>query len=303
MYSKLVIKCVGIISLFFLSPHATQAVNLLNNPGFEDGIKNWEVSPSTATASASEEKKHTGNYGVILTKKSSSSWAYINQRVSIETDKYYLLSGWGFLNDEFITNLKLRFYWLDVAGTKISQDPVEQELVSRTSDFQLIQTESKLSPSGAQFADIQAYVFLKTANPSAPAVFDDLVFEQLAPTPTNTPTPQPSDTPTSTATPVPASTATIVPTVLPSKTPTVRPPTNTPMATTQVDNELSSGTAVLGLGSPEEASSISLTNKGIPTKNLIIALLLVGLGLAILAGVLVWQKRLSQHSSPIETNN
>ncbi|MBI2309755.1 hypothetical protein HYU89_02545 [Candidatus Collierbacteria bacterium] len=198
------------------------AGNLLQNSGFEEGLNSWTVSPATATASATASTKHSGSLGGLLTKLSSSSWAYLSQKITVEPDKYYKFSGWGFLNDASITNIKLRFYWLDASQSKISSNPTEKELAVKGSDFQFMETESTLSPSTAQFADIQTYIYLNKANPVSPAIFDDLLFESVTPTPAPVPpaTPAPASTSSPTSTPTPTS---IPPTAIPSSIPTVKP--------------------------------------------------------------------------------
>lgn len=206
--------------LLLLVTTPTFAVNLLSNPGFEENMNGWSLAPSTATASATIAQKRSGVYGGLLTKQLSSSWAYLSQQIIIEADKFYKLSGWGFSNDNFITNIKLRFYWLDFSKTKISTTPVEKEVTTKNAAFQFIETESVVAPASAQFADVQVYIFLNTASPPTPAVFDDLVFEEVvspSPSPAPTPTPTPSPTPTPTPSPT-ASTKTPTPTPVPKAT-------------------------------------------------------------------------------------
>ena len=199
------------------------AANLLQNSGFEDGLNSWAVSPATATVSATASTKRSGSFGGLLTKLSSSSWAYLSQKITVEPDKYYRFSGWGFLNDTSITNVKLRFYWLDASQSKISSNPTEKELAAKGSDFQFIETESTLSPSTAQFADVQTYVYLNKAGPSLPAIFDDLSFESVTPTSTPAPIATPAQTSTSSPTQTPTSAPTTKPTIVPSSTPAAKP--------------------------------------------------------------------------------
>lgn len=208
--------------LFFMHfANPVFAANLLSNPGFEDGISSWTLNGSTATFSAISDSKHGGNSSAKLSKENASSWAYFYQRIPIEVSKYYKLSGWLRLNDDFITNGKLRFYWLsDSNGTKISSDPVEVTLTSKNSDFQFIETDSIVSPDQSAFAEVQGYVYLNQKNPVVSLLFDDITFENNQPTPTPilpTSTPIPP-----TATPVPP-TPTKTPTPTPSHTPTPTP--------------------------------------------------------------------------------
>lgn len=223
--------------LFFLSLFAfpSFAANLLLNPGFEDGLSSWTLNGSTATFSAISDPKHGGNSSAKLSKENASSWAYFYQRIPIEVSKYYKLSGWLRLNDDFITNGKLRFYWLsDSNGTKISSDPVEVTLTSKNSDFQFIETDSIVSPDQSAFAEVQGYVYLNQKNPVVPLLFDDITFENNQPTPTPIP---PTSTPIPpTATPIPPTpTKILTPTPIPNTpTPTSKPsatPTSKPLPT------------------------------------------------------------------------
>ncbi len=105
------------------------------------------------------------------------------------------------------------------------------------------------------------------------------------PTPTNTPmpTPTPPVLPTSTPTPVKVST----PTPIKTATPTIS------IATTPESME-SSIDAVLGVSSvnnEKTESSASSTKTALSIKPIIIILLLVGMGLALLSLVFLWQKR------------
>jgi len=211
------------IILLLLTVNPVFATNLLQNSGFEEGLNSWTVSPATATASATASTKHSGSFGGLLTKLSYSSWAYLSQKITVEPDKYYKFSGWGFLNDASITNIKLRFYWLDASQSKISSNPTEKELAVKGSNFQFMETESTLSPATAQFADIQTYIYLNKANPVSPAIFDDLLFESVTPTPAPAPTATQTPASTSSPTQTPTSAPAPKPTTAPSSTPTIKP--------------------------------------------------------------------------------
>lgn len=115
------------------------------------------------------------------------------------------------------------------------------------------------------------------------------------PTPTNTPVP--TDTPTPTLTPTPTKTPTPTPSPTPVKLTPTPTSTKTPTPTLNlIVTESASGGATFGavLGTLATAATPTPTilvegqKKFIP---LSIAAALVGMGLAMLAGVLVWQKR------------
>lgn len=235
---KAIIALIAVFIFLFYFANPSFATNLLSNPGFEDEISSWTSSGGSATFSAVFDQKHGGNSAVKLSKEGTKSWAYFYQRVPIEVRKYYKLSGWLRLNDDFITNGKLRFYWLsDSSGTRISPDPVEISLTTKNSDFQFIETESIISPDQSIFAEVQGYVYLNQINPVVPLIFDDLVFENVQPTPTPTPTPAPTNTPTPTPTPTASPTNTPTPTKTPTPTPTKIPtPTSKPNASPTPEN-------------------------------------------------------------------
>gem|GEM_PF-6155352 len=290
-----------VLLFFFCFVPSVIAANLLINPGFEDGISNWEFTPSTATVSETQEVKHSGSKAVIVTKKLSASWAYISQKVTIETDKYYKLSGWGLLNDDAIGNIKLRLYWLNSQNEKLSPDSIGKEITTKSNDFQFIETEGSKPPEGAQFVDIQAYVYLKNANPTTSAVFDDISLEVFIP-----PTPTPSPEPTATKTPTPSHTNTPSPTSKSISTSTPKPTnTSTPKPTEKGTATPTSVQSIVGtssgqkseeggiLGAKEEnmATSSVAMERAASYKVFIITFLFIGIGCALLSCMLVIRKQ------------
>lgn len=270
---------------FFASP--SFAANLLSNPGFEDGLSSWTLNGTTATFSAVSDPKHGGNIAAKLSKENASSWAYFYQRIPLEAGKYYKLSGWLRLNDDFITNGKLRFYWLsDSNGTKVSSDPVEVTLISKSSDFKFIETDSIISPDQSAFAEVQGYVYLNLKSPVVPLIFDDLVFENLQPTPTPTLT----STPTSTPTPTPT------PTKTPTPTPILKPsalPTPKELLPTDILGESTeSGGIVSATDVQSSNENILISNKPKNTMNKLpkILMIIVGVIFSIACGILIFLK-------------
>ncbi|MDP2637752.1 MAG: carbohydrate binding domain-containing protein [Candidatus Levybacteria bacterium] len=261
---------IGLIAfLFFLHfVNSALAANLLSNPGFEDGISSWTLNGTTATFSAVFDPKHGGNSAVKLTKENSSSWAYFYQRVPIEAGKFYKLSGWLRLNDDFIANGKLRFYWLsDSSGAKISSDPTEISLTTKNSGFQFIETDSVVSPDQSVFAEIQSYVYLNQKNPTIPLVFDDLSFENIEPT--STPTPTPSPTPTSAPTPTPTPTPTLSPTSAPTSL--VNTPTPKVTVTPVLEEDPLITSSVLGENTGEDLPILPTDETSSSEKNMLVA--------------------------------
>lgn len=108
------------------------------------------------------------------------------------------------------------------------------------------------------------------------------------PDPTITPTPTPTNTPT----PLPAATTapTVIPTVVMHTLVPTKTPTQIPIPTSTISATPTNSSSLVILGS-SSAVAVPATPAARSTKPLMIALLLVAMGLALLAGVLVWQKK------------
>lgn len=292
---KAVIALIAV--LFFLHfANPALAANLLLNPGFEDGISSWTLNGTTATFSAVLDPKHGGNSAVKLTKENASSWAYFYQRVPVEVGKYYKLSGWLRLNDDFITNGKLRFYWLsDNNGTKVSSNPVEIILVSKNSDFQFIETDSIISPDQSTFAEVQGYVYLNLKSPVVPLIFDDLVFENIQPTPT--PTPTPTSTPTPTPIPAPTVTKTPTPTPTPIPKPSASPTSKEILPTGVLGESTQSGEIVSPTDTQFSNEKALISNKTKNAGNNWFQKIFIGIGMTLLitCAILFFRRRFKMH--------
>jgi len=213
--------------LSFRSTYICANENLLKNPGFEDQTLFWISYPSSAIFQATQSAK-VGSQSALLT-KNSSSYAYFYQRVPIENNTYYQLSGYTVLNDSKINNIKLRVNYLDEKEAKIANFEIGTTIMSP--DWQYLETIPVLSPENAFFAEIQGYAYLNEKNPGQPALFDELNFVPIAPTiipsptltstPTLTPTPTPSVTVLPTITLIPTPQPEITLTLTPNPTPTI----------------------------------------------------------------------------------
>ncbi|MBI3576750.1 hypothetical protein HY086_01790 [Candidatus Gottesmanbacteria bacterium] len=115
-----------------------------------------------------------------------------------------------------------------------------------------------------------------------------LTLTPVVPTPTPTSTPTPTPTPANTATPTPTPGSTPTPTPTPTKTPTPAPTkgvTPTPLLAETENLEATPASSGSVLSATEESPTRTQSSKP-----LIIALLLIGLGLALLSLLLLWKK-------------
>lgn len=195
---------------FFLSRPAI-ATNLLQNSGFENVIDgkptDWNPSASTISYASINSSAHWGSFSVSVT-KSSSGYGFIFQEVNIDPAKKYKFSGWSLWNDSAITNVKLRIEWYGSdQSSRLKLDEVA--LPQKDSSFQFLEIASMAPPEGAVKVKVEAYIYLNTANPTQPALFDDLNFEETTGESSTIPTASPTSFPTSTnqpPTPTPTST-------------------------------------------------------------------------------------------------
>ncbi len=194
-------------------------------------------------------------------------------------------------------------------SSEYSNFPVITLDVSGNASFQFTgRAKASLAQPGANFFKIRMALASNTSNQEDSQGYSITLSPAPTPTPTPsptptstpTPTPVPSDTPTPTIKPTSSPTPTKTPATTPSPTPIKLAPISTPTKvstpTLNLTSESSSDSAtlgaVLGISVPTATPTPAVTVEG--SKKLLplaIAAALVGMGLAILSGVLVWQKR------------
>lgn len=218
---KLLIKLFFIFSflfIFLLVKTPVYADNLLQNSSFEDvssGVPNlWTKNVTTATLSISTTAKTGSSSASINKTNNSTGLIYLYQDVDVDPTAFYALSGYALKNDPKFSWVILRISWRN-ASSEISKTDSPQ-LTSDSIDFQQLQISSVQPPTQTIKARIELAANIQTANPTNPALFDDINFSQVeAPTqPTSTPTLAPTATPTPTSTPTktPSPTPTPIPT-------------------------------------------------------------------------------------------
>lgn len=198
--------------LLFSFPQKTFADNLLQNSSFEDsssGAPNlWTKNVSTATLTISTTANSGTSSASINKTNGATGLIYLYQDVDVDVSAFYSLSGYVVKNDSRFSWVILRISWR-TSSSEISKTDSSQ-LGGDSSAFQKLQIDSVQPPVNAVKARIELAANIQTANPSNPALFDDINFSQVEapsqPTATPKPTPTPTPSPTPTPTPAPVST-------------------------------------------------------------------------------------------------
>lgn len=208
--------------LFFSLVFPKQAfANLLLNSSFEEASSSaplsWAKNVSTATLGISSTAK-TGTVSASINKTNGTTGLiYLYQDVDIEPEAFYSISGYAVKNSANFSWVILRISWRSSSGEISKTD--SSQLTSDSSDFQLLKIDSAQTPSQAIKARIELAANIATANPSNPALFDDIDFSQIPapdqPTPTLAPTSTPTQPPP-TPTKIPTPTLTLKLTVSPT---------------------------------------------------------------------------------------
>lgn len=256
---RAIIAFIAVFIFLFVLPfvNSALAVNLLLNSSFEDATSgsptSWTKNVSTATLSTSTTSK-TGTSSASINKTNGTTGLiYLYQDVDIEPEAFYSISGYAVKNSANFSWVILRISWRN-SSAEISKTDSSQ-LTSDSSDFQLLKIDSTQAPIQAIKARVELAANIATANPSNPALFDDIDFSQI---------PAP-DQPTPTA--VPTSTPTATPTKTPTPTPTPNTPTSKPSQSSTPEETLPN--AILG-ESTESGSIVSPTDV-ISKKNVLIS--------------------------------
>ena len=214
-----------VLAIFLFLPKKVFAQNLLQNPGFEN-ISNslptsWEMYPGTATMSAVSTPVKSGEYALSINKTNDATGTiYAYQDVDIDGGRTYKLSGYVQKNDANFAWVVLRINWRRDGESIESVD--SPRLEENTNEYKIATLDSALAPDEATIARVEAVANINIPNPVTPVFFDELILEEVQPTPTSEPedTPEPTDTPTSTPIPTPTPTKKPTPTLKPSPTST-----------------------------------------------------------------------------------
>lgn len=179
--------------------HAEDAINLLQNPTFEDGTTGWQGYGGTLTYT--NNPVHTGSRAAVLI--ANEAEAYIFQTVHVLAGHTYIFSGWTYQNDLYEPIIFLRISWYgseNGAGGEISQND-SLGLVYKLSNYSFLTTDHCIAPANAHSAIVKGIVKIAAPNQPASVYFDDMTFIETITAPTSTPTPTPTPTPSSTCAP------------------------------------------------------------------------------------------------------
>ena len=177
-----------VLTFLFLASilRAEASNNLLQNPGFEEGIAGWQSLGGTLTYT--NNPVHTGNRAAVLI--ANEAEAYIYQTVPVFPGSSCTFSGWTFKNSIYEGNVSLQISWFegeDGTGSEIRRDESDR-FADNPSDYRFLTTGTHITPANAHSAKVKAAV--RPADPSQPVsvFFDDMVFVEILHSSTPTPT-------------------------------------------------------------------------------------------------------------------
>jgi len=261
----------GIFFFLFFRGESAFATNLLNNPGFEEGVSPWEKYGGEVAQDISNVR--SGSAAAKLTSTTDST-KWIFQIIPVTGGTPYVFSGYGIKNDPNVSSVFLRIIWYSTTdgNNSISDVDSTSSLTDNSSEYRFLSTGAVKAPDNAHSVGVKGMAAFSSKT-QASVYFDDFTFEETVlptptPTPTNTPAPTPTVAPPATDTPAPES-----PTATPAPTSTPRP-TATPTIgislepTESLEPDLGpteglTREEILGL-SDNEASPSSEINKRIP---------------------------------------
>ena len=128
--------------------------NLLQNPGFEDGIAGWSSYGGTLSQVGSPVQ--SGAFAAALTSDTASTkWIY--QTVSIQGGGAYTFCGCALKNDPDIETIFLRISWYeseDGFGSEISHNDSLTSLTDDQPYYSLLTTGEVIAPPNAYSARV-----------------------------------------------------------------------------------------------------------------------------------------------------
>ena len=234
-------SCLLLVAGAAASPPSPDALNLLQNPSFEQGLAPW--SPSSGLSVSITTTRHLGGAAsaMLATDGHINHRLSLWQTVAVTPHAAYQASGYFFPSETNYYAPDVRIVWLDAAGQPLQEEwwAVAGTLVQGWQQW----TISAVAPGDAVQATISATLYVLSY--LYPAVFlDDMAFAMQSPPPspatasatrpaTHTPsTATPAASATATPSPWPTASATLTATATPTASATPSPsPTATPSAT------------------------------------------------------------------------
>jgi len=192
---KVAFFSIALTAIFLFFPKTVFAsTNLLQNPGFEELLFNWEASAGLEISSnftiSSYVKKSGENSALIKHGKTGSYGAQQIVRGIVGGSKY-LGKGYVFFNNEDAKNAKIRIAWYSSEdGSGSQMETIDSNVVSTLlPSWQELNTGVIEAPTTAKSAEFRILLASSESGVEGLVHFDDLSFELVqasTPTPPNT---------------------------------------------------------------------------------------------------------------------
>jgi len=200
---KLTLFLVAFLAIFLFFPRAVFAsTNLLQNPGFEELLFDWETSSGLDMGSnftISSYVKNSGEYSALIRHNKTGSYGAQQIIRNIIGGSKYLGKGYVFFNNENAKNARIRIAWYSSEdGSGPQMKTVDSNIINTPlPSWQELDTGVIEAPTTAKSAKFRILLASIESGVESLVHFDDLSFEiaQVA-TPTQTPpsTPVPTST-------------------------------------------------------------------------------------------------------------
>jgi len=195
---KVTLFSIAFLAIFLFWPkNVFASTNLLQNPGFEELLFNWEASPGLEISSnftISSYVKKSGEYSALI--KHGKTGSYGAQQIirGIVGGSKYLGKGYVFFNNEDAKNARMRIAWYsseDGSGSQIKT--IDSNIVGTLlPSWQELDTGAIEAPTTAKSAEFRILLASSESEVESLVCFDDLSFELVqasTPTPLSTPVP------------------------------------------------------------------------------------------------------------------
>ncbi|OQX72922.1 MAG: hypothetical protein B6D61_13125, partial [Bacteroidetes bacterium 4484_249] len=183
---KTILLLLTTFAIIIAGSHATQAQNLLTNPGFESWTVNgvpgppdaWELAGADITASQEATTIHGGTYSSNVTWSNTSTVRFEQVEVPVTAGNNYEFSFWVLDNDPGgRARVTIRWYTVDTSfisgyyGGYSSDSP----------DWQQMSSGSQQAPALAVFAHVEMRFYdVSGWSGSATIYVDDALFEDVS---------------------------------------------------------------------------------------------------------------------------
>lgn len=198
---KLILPVCAYTLLTCTFPFPLYATNLIQNPGFEQGLDTWrDQTGSGSISSQLVSDSHSGSQALEISNTKTSSFGHQQTLINIESGSTYRLKGWAKGLTSALKSSKLRIAWYtspDGSGKQIATADTNE--ISSATDWQLLHTDVT-APAQSKSAKIRLVLASTENGQQARAIFDDLELSSALPSPTPIfeATPNPTSSPTAT---------------------------------------------------------------------------------------------------------